>query len=214
MLLSTIIGKKILSQDGNELGYVLRALFTRNRAKLFALVGVDNDENEFFLPARAVLFVGDALVCSSARLEEADGQQSPVGLFAYSDRGTALGAVCDVAIEQDGTYLIVEHDEMRYPVSRARFGQVAILRADASQPKRKSEKRVSENEEPPQKQAAATDNEFNRLNLLGRRLRKNTFDADGNTVALAGELITPEILSHARRSNCLLRLTVNALTNL
>ena len=56
--------------------------------------------------------------------------------------------------------------------------------------------------------------QLNRTNLLGKRLKKSVFDDQGKPIALAGERITPEILARARRSNRLLELTVNTLTNL
>lgn len=54
---------------------------------------------------------------------------------------------------------------------------------------------------------------FNRCNLLGRRVKKSVFSAAGTPVILAGERVTPEVLSRARRYNRLLALAVNTLTN-
>lgn len=50
-------------------------------------------------------------------------------------------------------------------------------------------------------------------NLLGRKVVRSVFDAQGEPVALAGDRITPEVLSRARRKGRLLALTVNTLTN-
>ena len=55
---------------------------------------------------------------------------------------------------------------------------------------------------------------IDRANLLGRRVRKSVYDSEGKPIALAGERITTEILSRARRNNRLLALTMNTLTNL
>lgn len=63
-------------------------------------------------------------------------------------------------------------------------------------------------------EAKANAYRLDRTNLLGRRVKKSVFDAEGQPVARAGERITAEILSRARRSNRLLALTVNTLTNI
>ncbi len=55
--------------------------------------------------------------------------------------------------------------------------------------------------------------ELGSRNLLGKRVARSVFDAQGGIVALAGDRITPEVLSRARRKGRLLALTVNTLTN-
>ena len=137
MQISTLIGKRIFSREGNELGYVLSVLLTKNRTKLFALGCADGEENEFYLPARAVLSVGDAVVCNDQRAEiiESQGQNAPFGLAVYSERGESLGTVYDLSLESDGAYLIL-NDGSRFSAARARFGNVVILRSEPSARKR------------------------------------------------------------------------------
>lgn len=53
-----------------------------------------------------------------------------------------------------------------------------------------------------------------RCNLLGRKVKKDVYGENGDILFPAGERITPETLSLARRHNKLLALTVNTLTNL
>lgn len=218
MQISTLIGKRIFSREGNELGYVLSVLLTKNRTKLFALGCADGEENEFYLPARAVLSVGDAVVCNDQRAEiiEEQGQNAPFGLAVYTERGELLGTVYDLSLEQDGAFLIL-NDGARYPAARARFGQAVILRAEPPARKKSAaaprEKTISPLLAPEQTKTPPA-GEFNRLNLLGRRVRKTVFDSEGNVLAHTGEVITPETLAHARRHNRLLQLTVNTLTNL
>ena len=55
--------------------------------------------------------------------------------------------------------------------------------------------------------------ELGTRNLLGKRVVRSVYDAQGEIVALAGDRITPEVLSRARRKGRLLALTVNTLTN-
>ncbi|MDE6274436.1 MAG: hypothetical protein K2L87_05250 [Clostridiales bacterium] len=54
----------------------------------------------------------------------------------------------------------------------------------------------------------------NRFNLLGKQVKRAVYNNQGYPIALTGEIITPELLNKARRSNRLLELTVNTLTNI
>lgn len=214
MQLSTLIGKRILSQEGNELGYVIDVLFNKTRTKLCALVCADDDEEEFYLEEKALLSVGDVLVCRDVRCARPQGNGNPLSLRAYTDTGLSLGTVRDVAFEKDGTYLVCENG--RYSVTGARFGHVIVVKTTAPRKKTKSPSRKATGTKSPEKKPEKTPSagDLNRLNLLGRRLKKSVYDEDGNAIAYLGEIITPEILSTARRHNRLLQLTVNTLTNI
>lgn len=222
MQISTLIGKRVLSPDGDELGYVLNVSLTKNRAKLLSLVCVDENEDEYSLPARAVLFEGDALVCDKIQSIVPEGNPNPVGMYAYTDCGQSLGAVCDVAFEPEGAFLSFTEHKTPVPVSRIKFGQVVIVRSEKKAPaKKQSKERARQNKQEetkpspaPQIKKSAETNVFDRINLLGRSVKRTVYGQDGVPVALTGERITPEILSRARRQNRLLQLTVNTLTNL
>lgn len=54
----------------------------------------------------------------------------------------------------------------------------------------------------------------NRFNLLGKQVKRPVYNNQGFPIIAAGQVITAEILNHARRNNRLLELTVNTLTNI
>ena len=95
MQLSTLIGKPVLTRAGDRLGYVTAAHPARDLKKISSLVCADDDENEFCLPARAILSVSDAVIAGGARLKAPTGIESPIGKRAYSHTGEELGALSD-----------------------------------------------------------------------------------------------------------------------
>ena len=237
MQLSSLIGKQILSPAGEVLGYVKGAYLGKNFLKLSALVCIDGDEEEFYLPARAILAAEDAVIAGKARLEKPTGAPCPVGKTAYTEKGEYLGLVTDFLYGEEGVtpVLIASKDGVRtpLPVDLTTVGETVILRDAASikparvraakkpaaekAPKAPPKEPVKETPPPPApKQPTETAQviNFNRWNLLGRTLKKTVYDSFGVPIALAGEKITPEILRRARRSNRLLQLTVNTLTNI
>ena len=234
MQLSSLIGKQILSPAGEVLGYVKGAYLGKNFLKLSALVCIDGDEEEFYLPARAILAAEDAVIAGKGRLENPTGVACPVGKTAYSEKGEYLGLVTDFLYGEEGVtpVLIATKDGVRtpLPVDLITVGETVMLRDAASaKPVRvRSSAKKSASENAPKKPvkevktppAPKKPNEpgqvinFNRWNLLGRTLKKTVFDQFGVPIALAGEKITPEILKRARKNNRLLQLTVNTLTNI
>ena len=68
----------------------------------------------------------------------------------------------------------------------------------------------------PAKECAPAADESERLcrtDLLGRTVRRSVFDDFGRPIAKAGEKVTAEMIGRARRSNRLLTLSMNTLTN-
>lgn len=232
MQLSTIVGTMILSPDGEKFGYVKEARLTRDLAALSCLVAVDDDEEEFYLPARTVLAVKDAVIAGKARIAAATGVPAPMGRSVFSEQGEYLGIVADMKLEVPA--LTVTKDVSRdIPLSHAAVGETVIVfekerkrravrqekRPPAPKPaavkpaKAISVAPMSEPEVPEEATPEAHPARFNRYNLLGKRVKKSVFDEYGTPVALAGERVTPEMLEAARRRNRLLALTVNTLTN-
>lgn len=241
MQISSLIGKQVLSPAGEKLGFVYGARLSRDYKKLSCLTCADDDAEEFILPARAILSCGDALIAGNARLAEPTGIPAPVMSPVFTHTGESLGAVCDVICGDEAEPAFVAyHNGVRteYPLSRTHAGDTLVVYPNAAQkPKtarQKSAKRPPKQTKAPAKPAEEipvprpapatepapapvpppqNDYSLNRLNLLGRRVKKSVFDGDGNPVAFAGERITPSVISLARRSNRLLELTVNTLTN-
>lgn len=269
MLISSLVGKTVLSRSGERFGYVLALRPTRDMKKLSCLVCADEDEEEFFLPARAVLSVEDAVIAGRQRTNAPTGIPSPIGSPVYTHTGEQLGTITDIDTGDSPALILFSNgEEHRIDVSCAAMDETVIVyptaedrrsagsrrsrltmsgRTSAKKTKTSTtsaEKSASNNKVPQQKNiapvqefpkiqprqteplatsskvsqpvASAQTNSYqlNRTNLLGKRLKKSVFDDQGKPIALAGERITPEILARARRSNRLLELTVNTLTNL
>lgn len=269
MLISSLVGKTVLSRSGERFGYVLALRPTRDMKKLSCLVCADEDEEEFFLPARAVLSVEDAVIAGRQRTNAPTGIPSPIGSPVYTHTGEQLGTITDIDTGDSPALILFSNGkEHRIDVSCAAMDETVIVyptaedrrsagsrrsrltmsgRTSAKKTKTSTtsaEKPASNNKVPQQKNiapvqefpkiqpkqpeplatsskvsqpaASAQTNSYqlNRTNLLGKRLKKSVFDDQGKPIALAGERITPEILARARRSNRLLELTVNTLTNL
>lgn len=219
MQLSEMIGTMILSPDGEKLGYVKEAFLTRDATALSCLVAVDNEEEEFILPARAVLAAKDAILAGRGRISAPTGTPAPMGRAAFSELGEYLGSVTDVTVSASPAVTVSrEGASETYPLTHVAVGETLIVfsaerKKHKSSPKaaHKAPKGGTSLAEP----GADAVNAFclNRYNLLGRRVKKSVFDAFGVPVALAGERVTPEMLATARKRNRLLALTVNTLTN-
>lgn len=268
MQLSSLIGKPILTRAGDALGYVIAARPTRDLKKLACLVCADGDENDFILPARAVLSApetADAVIAGGARLNAPTGIPSPIGKRAYSHTGEALGTISDILLGE-APALVLSSAEAPIMADRAVIGETVIVYPSAEQRRRapsargsartgqtggksaqkrpktaQMQQREGESAPPPISAVGRAEADFpdtmsaaplpqtppkrsepappqhfriDRTNLLGRRLKKSVYDETGAPIARAGERITPEIVTRARRKNRLLALTVNTLTNI
>lgn len=214
----------ILSPDGEKFGYVKEARLTRDLAALSCLVAVDDDEEEFYLPARTVLAVKDAVIAGKARISAATGVPAPMGRSVFSEQGEYLGIVTDMKLGEVPALTVTKDVSRDVPLPHAAVGETVIIfekerkKRAARQEKRPAPKTISaapmsEPEASAEVKPEAHPARFNRYNLLGKRVKKSVFDEYGTPVALAGERVTPEMLEAARRRNRLLALTVNTLTN-
>lgn len=225
MQLSLLIGKQILTPAGERLGYVTGARLDRGMARLVALAAADENEEEFFLPASAVRAYGDAVIAGNRKTSSPSGIPAPVGLPAFSETGESLGAVGDWLTEEGSGVLVLVKDGVRtdVPAACVLAGETVIVYPSPEATRRSRPKKPAKKEPPapeippesvPEPEPEAGKTGIDRLNLLGRRVKRTVLDGAGSPVAQAGEKITPEILSLARRKNRLLALTVNTLTNL
>ncbi len=248
MQLSEFIGKPVLSPAGASYGYVLAARPARDFRAIACLVCADADEEEFYLPMRAVRSSGDALIAGKARLTSPTGVAFPVGRAAYTSEGEFLGTVCDAELKEDPELILFDEGEtFPVPVRLAAFGERVVLYKTESEknaavrmPQRKKKngatmpemdtESVQNEATMPETETSVSETEpsdtvpkperpnairlLNHNNLLGRRVKRSVFDSFGNPVALAGERVTPAMLSAARKCNRLLELTVNTLTAL
>ncbi len=307
MQISSLIGKPVLSPAGETYGYVTGVRLTRDFEKLSTLLCADREEEEFFLPARAILSAGDAVLASKTRIPSPVGVPSPIGACAYSHTGELLGCVGDLLVEEGSeAMLVVVKGGIRtsYPVKSAYMGESVILYPSSAEKEaalrrmRGKERRTVDSEAPmseegpsekpkrrpmsahgggkerapmpevpplgpteevpmptdptpmptdptpmpapvpiptpeppmPEREPVREPNPLpmpapqeaqrsspravclNHNNLLGRRVKRSVYDRSGMPVAIAGERITPAVLSAARRANRLLQLTANTLT--
>ncbi len=129
MQISTLIGKPVLSPSGETLGYVKNCYLGKNYTALSALGCVDNEEEEFFLPVRTVVSVGDAVIAGSARLNLPTGIKCPIGCAAYSACGEHLGIVRELTVEQENAFITVEKGDKRvdYDVKRLTAAEAVIV---------------------------------------------------------------------------------------
>lgn len=256
MQISSLVGKSVLSRTGEWLGYVVALRLTRDMKKLSCLVCADGDEEEFYLPARAVLAAEDAVIAGRQRLQAPTGTECPVGRPVYTHTGEFCGVIADM-VPGDAPELIVaaEKKERRFPIACTALGETVIVYPTAEERRRAGgragkpaaagtrKKRPaaaaskqpapaqsnpaqpaqavgrgaalpSDDKRAEEEQTRGGEYRLDRTNLLGRRVKRSVYDAQGQPVALAGERITPEVIARARRGNRLLALTVNTLTNL
>ena len=244
MQLSTLIGKPVLTRAGDRLGYVTAALLTRDMKKISSLLCADDDEEEFCIPARAILSAADAVITGGARLKAPTGIASPIGKPAYTHTGEALGTLTDVELGDEPALLIASGaTTLRCAAACATIGETVIVYPSATERRPASARRShapkkTENtrtmsaqrqstmpaddgvQAPPSMPEAkpskthAEGFRIDRTNLLGRRVKRSVYDETGTPIAVAGERITQQTIALARRKNRLLALTVNTLTNL
>ena len=236
MQITSFVGKNVLSKTGERLGYVISPRLTRDHKKLSCLVCADEEEDEFFLPARAVLAAEDAVIAGRQRAEAPTGVPSPVCRAAYNAKGEWCGVVADVLTGDAPELVLAEEGKTRrIPVALACIRENVILFSSAEERRHSgASSRTKTGQRPPQKDTAPRtaappaaeraappapvsppqNGVPDRTNLLGRKVKRSVYDLRGNPVALEGERITPAILARARRENVLLTLTVNTLTNL
>lgn len=133
MQLSTIIGKPIVSPEGEDDGYVVGARLSRNYGKIVSLVCSDGDEEEYYLPVRAIRSVEDAVIAGKARLASPTGIPSPIGRTAYTSDGTYAGVVSDLLIFEDGAHLLLYRGAVMttVPVGCAVVGERVVVYRDA-----------------------------------------------------------------------------------
>ena len=129
MQLSMLIGKQVLTPAGERLGYVTGAYLDRELKKLSALTIADAEEEEFFMPARALVAVSDAVIANNFRIRTASGVPSPVGISAYSEKGELLGSVGDWLFGEEDAVLILVKEGVRtsVPVKNVLMGETIIV---------------------------------------------------------------------------------------
>lgn len=225
MQLSLFIGKQVLTPAGENLGYVLAANPTRDFSAIASYLCADAEEEEFYLSAKSVLSSSDALIANRLRLSSPAGVPCPLGKAVFSHTGMLFGTLKDLLLGDEPLFIVQgKGEEYTFPLSRVSIGDAIMVYPEGekpaapSAPKKKTAhkqraKSAVKKDEPPAPVPFRTEDALNRVNLLGRKLKKNVYDENGFLIAEAGERITESTVSKARRNNRLLQLTVNTLTN-
>lgn len=203
MNLSQLIAKPVFSPAGEELGFVKAYSVNPRRNALSCLVCVNGEEEEFCLPARTLRFFREKIVAGRARLNAPTGV-FPVGKSVYDKNGAYLGAVSDALCEETRLYLLVKGGPTRLllPAALLSIQDAVILRGkrtgSADDGKKTGKKDAAEVKQ--QQKLYGGD-------LLGKVLSKNVTDGCGNTIAAAGEKVTPALLNRAKKCNRLLEVS-------
>lgn len=232
MELSTLIGKPVLSPAGETLGYVKGAYVAKNMNAVSSLVCVDGEEEEFYLPVRAVLSAEDAVIAGNARLKEPTGTNFPLGAPVYTSRGEYLGTATELTLCADIAALSVTKNKrtVRFSANRLAFQDAVIVYPErAKRPLTPRGKSAENNAEPqtehavrppiaesgerkhaqPPENAQREQEKPYANNLLGKRLKRALTDSDGKELVAEGEAITPGVVRLAAQNNRLLELSAN-----
>lgn len=217
MEFSTLIGKLVLSPEGERCGYVTQVYLDKNFTALSCLVCADGEEEEFILPESAVQGIGDAVVAGKARLTAPSGAPCPVGKPVYDENGVLLGTASALSGGGNGVLTVIgKNGKREFPVQRISVGEIVVVHAKKNPitkkpraPKKpRAQKTVKETPAAPSRpESEPTEELVYHRNVLGKKVQKTV---DG--LAAEGERVTAEMLRRARESNRLLELTACVLT--
>lgn len=211
MFLKDFIGKKIISHDGKIIGYSRSPLFSSGFKKVTALLCANEEEEDFVLPLTQQQIAGDVLLISARKSSKISGMPySPFLKSVYSTKGTYLGRVSDVRIENLNVFSILTEDK-EYESSRIKaFGDCILINTSAPAARIKKSETTSVKQKDPCKKINAAPRP---AVLLGKVIKQDVKQDDGQTVLFAkGTTVTPQILKEAALQNKLLDLTVKTLS--
>lgn len=104
------VAKPVLTLEGEALGVVKSAVFSRDLGKIVGLTAFDEEsEEEFTFDLRVIYRAGEnaVLLGGDPRPPKCEWRGSPVGLPAFSLLGEYLGRIVDVALEDERTVAVV-----------------------------------------------------------------------------------------------------------
>lgn len=200
MKLSELIGAPVLDPAGKRIGYVKSIYASKTLEALASLGCATEEEEEFFVPARAVLGTGEAVTVGKARLKAPAGVPSPIGKAVFDCRGNYLGRASELIAEREGALLVRGRLPLALPLKSLAAGDAVILYPGKGRPAAHPKPRTSE----------APKDGFDRFGLLGRRVLRPVFDR-GELLAGVGETVTSALLKRAHARNRLLELEASTL---
>lgn len=221
MQLSSLIGKPVLSPAGGTLGYVKSVYLAKNLNAILSLVCVDGEEEEFYLPARAVLGADDAVIAGNARLNAPTGNPCPLGKPVYTKEGAFLGTVSEVTLGEESALTVSKEGIATvFPADRLSLGDAVIVSPKCGKRTARKATAVAEETAPAPVKENDCEGRSESLckgcelltdkNLLGKRVKRTMCDENGRAFVSAGERITPSVIRAAAVRNRLLELSANA----
>ncbi len=215
---SMLIGKPLLSPGGENRGYITGLFLSEDLSRLCSLACADEEEEEFFLPAKAIRSVGDAVIAEGDKIASPIGVPCPVGRAVYDETGGFLGGAGALTDGANGALTIVgAFGEKQIPARQVFAGNCLIVRGGKQRPakkkpcgKEREPQRSSEPAKPGQserRRKADAEEMGYRLDLIGKRALKAVED-----LIPAGDRVTAETLRRAHENNRLLELASAVLT--
>jgi hypothetical protein len=194
MNLSNLIGQNVLSYKGETIGYTRCPCFSARFKKVTALLCSDMDEGDFFLPLSAPPDEGAPLLFSRKGKGKNATVYSPLGRPVYDENGKLLGNVDEMYLEDLAPRAIAVGENF-YPVEQiSAFGDCILVNL-----------RRSLSRSP----ARATDKEP--FALLGKKIRSDITDEQGEVLFRKGATVTTFTLKKAKRCNKTVELTAKTL---
>lgn len=190
------IGLPVLDRKGRRIGYTLAAYANRAHNALSCLKCATDEEEEFYVPARAAALSEGAVSVSGARLAAPSGEPDPVGMAAFDGEGRYLGRVSALYAQRGGGVAIGGKCGIVLPLSRLVFGDAVLVRPRRGRKETPAGQERAERAEPRESLGAG---------ILGKTLKKPLFSGDA-LIAAAGERVTAEMIARARGGNLLLAL--------
>ena len=209
MEFSKLIGKRILSTDGEAVGYALKAYLSQDLTALECLWCADDEENEFALLASSIQKIGDAIIAVNEKTSAPVGIPCPVGKAVFDEQGNLLGVASALTSGANGTLTVVGPcGEKEFSVKRICAGDTVMIRSKRDMGSKKEQKRISQEPQSEKKtdSAPTLPDSIYRMNLLGKILKTPL-----SGIAEAGETVTAETIKRAHESNRLLELTAAVL---
>lgn len=206
MEFSKLIGKRVLSAEGETLGYVLRTYLSNDLTALACLACADPEEEEFFLAAESVQKIGDVILADNAPLSVPNGVPCPVGKAVYDEQGSFLGIASALTSGTNGVLTVVgQLGEKEYAARRIIAQETVIVRSKINNGVKKEPKKPlteTPREEKKKSDSITLPDTIYRMNLLGKTLKTSLAG-----LAQSGEPVTAEMIKRAHESNRLLELT-------
>ena len=109
MNLKNLVGKQIVSiYEGEIVGTIIRANFNTSLTKITGFVVFDEEDDEFFLPMRSVVAMGDCVLIRNKSVLNSVTTWvdiKPLGYNIYDEKANNLGIIEDASVDEKGNIL-------------------------------------------------------------------------------------------------------------